>query len=66
MTFDINDIFFVCVCADLFSGLLSYGRVAGRGHGEQQRGGAPPHQAGQVSAAPARELRPLAQVCLLW
>lgn len=41
------------VVADLLAGLLSHWRVAGCGHGEQQRGGASPHQARQVSAAPA-------------
>ncbi|XP_044300822.1 transducin-like enhancer protein 3 isoform X9 [Varanus komodoensis] len=50
---------------DLLAGLLPHGRVAGRGHGEQQRGGAAPQQGRQVPAAPARELRPLAQVRLL-
>lgn len=30
---------------DLLAGLLPHWGVAGRGHGEQQRGGAAPHQA---------------------
>ncbi|XP_015742164.1 uncharacterized protein LOC107325617 isoform X3 [Coturnix japonica] len=47
---------------DLLPGALPDGRVAGSGHGEQQRGSAAPHQARQVPAAPARELRPLPQV----
>lgn len=51
---------------DLLLGLLSDWRVACCGNGEQQRGGAPPLKAGQVSAPPARELCPLPQVRLLW
>lgn len=51
--------------ADLLAGLLPHRGVAGRGHGEQQRGGAAPHQARQVPAAPARELRAVPQVRLL-
>lgn len=51
--------------ADLLVGLLPDGRVAGRGHGELERRGAALQQAGQVPAAPARELRALAQVCRL-
>jgi hypothetical protein len=49
--------------ADFLVGLLPDGRVAGRGHGELERRGAALQQAGQVPAAPARELRALAQVC---
>lgn len=48
--------------ADLLAGLLSHGRVAGGGHGEQQRGGFTRHQTGQVPAAPARELRAIPQI----
>lgn len=51
--------------ADLLAGLLPHWGMAGRGHGEQQCGGVAPHQAGQVPAAPARELRALPQVRLL-
>lgn len=51
--------------ADLLTRLLPDWRVAGCGHGEQQRGSAAPLQTRQVSAAPARELRTLPQVRLL-
>lgn len=51
---------------DLLFGLLSDWRVASCGHGEQQRWGAPPLEAWQVSAPPARELCPLPQIRLLW
>ncbi|XP_052524775.1 transducin-like enhancer protein 1 isoform X2 [Tympanuchus pallidicinctus] len=48
--------------ADLLPGALPDGRVAGGGHGEQQRGDPARHQARQIPAAPPRELRPLPQV----
>lgn len=41
-----------CV-VDFLVGILSNGRVAGRGHGEQQRGGPACHQTGQIPAPPA-------------
>uniref|UniRef100_A0A669QJI3 TLE family member 2, transcriptional corepressor n=1 Tax=Phasianus colchicus TaxID=9054 RepID=A0A669QJI3_PHACC len=47
---------------DLLPGALPDGRVAGGGHGEQQRGDPARHQARQIPAAPPRELRPLPQV----
>lgn len=56
----------VLLFVDILPWVLPNWGVAGCGHGEQQRGGAAPHQAGQVPAAPARELRAFPQVRLLW
>lgn len=54
------------VLVDLLPGVLPHRGVAGRGYGEQQRGGPPREQARQVPAAPPRELRAVPEVCLLW
>lgn len=56
----------VLLLADLLPGLLPHRGVAGSGHGEQQRGGAAREQARQVPVAPARELRAVPEICLLW
>ncbi|XP_058138249.1 transducin-like enhancer protein 2 isoform X3 [Dasypus novemcinctus] len=50
---------------DFFPGPLPQPGLAGRGHGKQQRGDPARAQAGEVPAAPARELCALPQVRLL-
>lgn len=50
---------------DFFSGPLPQPGLAGRRHGEQQRGDPARPQAGEVPTAPARELRALPQIRLL-
>ena len=56
----------VLLLVDLLPGVLPHRGVAGGGHGEQQCGGAAREQAWQVPAAPARELRAVPEICLLW
>lgn len=50
---------------DFFPGPLPQPGLAGRRHGKQQRRDPARPQAGEVPAAPSRELRAVAQVCFL-